>query len=208
MQMNLALATTCGLWALVAAPAMAADRLPTIPPTQYTAEQKQAAADFEAERKVPVFGPFEPMMHSPQVMTLARAMGDYLRYKSAVGNTLSELAILMTAREWTQEYEWSVHYPIALKAGIRAEVADAIADGRRPPAMSPDEQIVYDYADELLKKQQVSDASFERAKARFGTKGVVDLTGIVGYYTFLAMQLNAAQYPAPHDGRQLPKLPR
>jgi 4-carboxymuconolactone decarboxylase len=208
MQMNLALAMTCGLWALVAAPAMAEDRLPTIPPTQYTAEQKQAAADFEAERKVPVFGPFEPMMHSPQVMTLARAMGDYLRYKSAVGNTLSELAILMTAREWTQEYEWSVHYPIALKAGVRADVADAIADGRRPPAMSPDEQIVYDYADELLKKQQVSDASFERAKARFGTKGVVDLTGIVGYYTFLAMQLNAAQYPAPHDGRKLPKLPR
>jgi 4-carboxymuconolactone decarboxylase len=204
--MNLALVMTTGLSVLVAIPAMAEDRLPTIPPTQYTAEQKQAAADFEAERKVPVFGPFEPMMHSPQVMTLARAMGDYLRYKSAIGNTLSELAILMTAREWTQDYEWSVHYPIALKAGIRPDVADAIADGRRPPAMSPDEQVVYDYAGELLKKQQVSDATFERAKSRFGTKGVVDLTGIVGYYTFLAMQLNAAQYPAPHDGRKLPKL--
>jgi len=198
---------TTGLWALVAVPAMAEDRLPTIPPTQYTAEQKQAAADFEAERKVPVFGPFEPMMHSPQVMTLARAMGDYLRYKSALGNTLSELAILMTAREWTQDYEWSVHYPIALKAGIRADVADAIADGRRPPAMSADEQIVYDYADELLKRQQVSDASFERAKSRFGTKGVVDMTGIVGYYTFLSMQLNAAQYPTPKDGRKLPRMP-
>jgi 4-carboxymuconolactone decarboxylase len=207
-QMNLALVMTTGLGALVAVPAMAQDRLPTIPPTQYTAEQKHAAAEFEAERKVAVFGPFEPMMHSPQVMTLARAMGDYLRYKSAVGNTLSELAILMTAREWTQDYEWSVHYPIALKAGIRPDVADAIADGRRPPVMSSDEKIVYDYADELLKKQQVSDATFERAKSRFGTKGVVDLTGIVGYYTFLAMQLNAAQYPAPHDGRQLPKLSR
>jgi 4-carboxymuconolactone decarboxylase len=205
--MNLRCVTMSGLWAFIALTAMAEERLPTIPPTQYTAEQKQAAADFEAERKVPVFGPFEPMMHSPQVMTLARAMGDYLRYKSAIGNSLSELTILITAREWTQDYEWSVHYPIALKAGIRQEVADAIADRRRPPAMSRDEQIVYDYASELLKKQQVSDATFERAKSRFGTKGVVDITGIVGYYTFLAMQLNAAQYPTPNDGRKLPKMP-
>jgi 4-carboxymuconolactone decarboxylase len=206
--MNLPLKTMTGLWACIALPAMAQERLPTIPPTQYTTEQKQAAADFEAQRKVPVFGPFEPMMHSPQVMTLARAMGDYLRYKAAIGTTLSELAILITAREWTQDYEWSVHYPIALKAGIRQEVADAIADGRRPPALTPDEQIVYDYASELLKKQQVSDATFERAKSRFGTKGVVDMTGIVGYYTFLAMQLNAAQYPTPNEARKLPRIAR
>src|SRR6202050_2096618 len=105
----------------------AEERLPTIPPAQYTAEQKQAAADFESARKVPVFGPFEPLMYSPQVRSTARAMGDYLRYKSAIGNTLSELVILITAREWTQDYEWSVHYPIALKAGIRQEGADAIA---------------------------------------------------------------------------------
>src|SRR6202000_1571623 len=114
----------------------AEERLPTVPPAQYTAEQKQAAADFEAARKVPVFGPFEPLMHSPEVMSQARAMGDYLRYKAAIGNTLSELAILMTAREWTQDYEWSVHYPIALKAGIKPEIADAIAEGRRRAAKS------------------------------------------------------------------------
>src|SRR6185369_12455839 len=94
----------------------AQSRLPTIPPAQYTPEQKQAAADFEAARKTPVFGPFEPLMYSPQVMTQARAMGDYLRYKSAIGTTLSELAILVTAREWTQDYEWHVHQPIAVKA--------------------------------------------------------------------------------------------
>ena len=190
-----------------AADARAQERLPTIPPAQYTAEQKQAAADFEAARKVAVFGPFEPLMHSPEVMSQARAMGDYLRYKSAMGNTLSELAILITAREWTQDYEWFVHYPIALKAGIKPEIADAIAEGRRPAAMNPDEEAVYEYAMELLKNKQVANATFERAKSRFGTKGVVDLTGIVGYYTFLAMQLNAAQYPAPKDARKLPRLP-
>jgi 4-carboxymuconolactone decarboxylase len=194
-------------FALIGFSARAQERLPTIPPAQYSAEQKQAAADFEAARKVPVFGPFEPLMYSPAVMTQARAMGDYLRYKSAIGNTLSELAILLTAREWAQDYEWSVHYPIALKAGIRPEVADAIADGRRPTALNADEQIVYDYAMELLKNKQVSTATFERAKARFGPRGVVDLTGIVGYYTFLAMQLNAAQYSPAKDAKKLPRMP-
>jgi 4-carboxymuconolactone decarboxylase len=194
-------------FALIGYSARAEERLPTIPPTQYSTEQKQAAADFEAARKVPVFGPFEPLMYSPTLMSQARAMGDYLRYKSAVGNTLSELAILLTAREWAQDYEWSVHYPIALKAGIRPEVADAIADGRRPKALSPDEEIVYDYAMELLKNRQVSNATFERAKVRFGARGVVDITGIVGYYSFLAMQLNVAQYPLPKDAKKLPRMP-
>jgi 4-carboxymuconolactone decarboxylase len=188
--------------------ARAEERLPTIPPAQYTEEQKQAAADFESARKVPVFGPFEPLMYSPQVMSQARAMGDYLRYKSAIGNTLSELVILMTARAWTQDYEWAVHYPIALKAGIRKEVADDIAVGRRPTAMSLDEETVFDFTSELLTNKQVSDATFKRAKARLGMKGVVDMTGIVGYYTFLAMQLNVAQYPVAVDGQKLPRMPR
>jgi 4-carboxymuconolactone decarboxylase len=188
--------------------AWAEERLPTIPPAQYTEEQKQAAADFEAARKVPVFGPFEPLMYSPQVMSQARAMGDYLRYKSAIGNTLSELTILITAREWTQDYEWAVHYPIALKAGIRKEVVDDIAVGRRPTAMSPDEETVFDFTRELIRNKHVSDATFERAKSRLGTKGVVDMTGIVGYYTFLAMQLNVAQYPVAIDANKLPQMPR
>jgi len=193
---------------IVSVAARAEERLPTIPPARYTEEQKQAAADFELARKVPVFGPFEPLMYSPQVMSQARAMGDYLRYKSAIGNTLSELVILITAREWTQDYEWAVHYPIALKAGIRKEVADDIAVGRRPTAMSPDEETVFDFTSELLRNKQVSDATFERAKSLLGMQGVVDMTGIVGYYTFLAMQLNVAQYPVAMDGKKLPRVSR
>jgi 4-carboxymuconolactone decarboxylase len=203
--MNLRRMTLATLWTTAAVAAQAEERLPVIPPAQYSVEQKQAAAEFEEARKVPVFGPFEPLMHSPQVMSQARAMGDYLRYKSAMGNTLSELIILMTAREWTQDYEWSVHYPIALKAGIKQEVADAISAGRRPLALSSDEELVYDYVNELMRNRQVSNATFDRAKARFGSKGVVDMTGIVGYYTFLAMQLNAAQYHGAD--KILPRLP-
>lgn len=189
------------------APVQAQDRLPTIPPADYTAEQKKAAEDFLAARKVPVFGPFEPLMHSPQVMNQARAMGDYLRYHSAIGNTLSELAILITAREWSQDYEWHVHHPIALKAGIKPEIADAIADGRRPAAMSDDEQIVYDFSTELHRNKRVSDATFARAEKRFGKKGVVDLTGINAYYTLLAMQMNVAQYQVPKDAKRLSRFP-
>jgi 4-carboxymuconolactone decarboxylase len=193
--------TTLGLTA------RAQDRLPTIAPSQYDAEQKAAAAQFEAARKSAVFGPFEPMMHSPQLMSDARAMGDYLRFNSSIGNTLSELTILITAREWTQNFEWSYHYPIALKAGLKPDLLDAIAAGKHPAGMSSDEDIVYRFTVELLKKKQVSDATFERAKNRFGAKGVVDMAGICGYYTFLAMQLNVATYQTVvKDGNKLPPL--
>jgi 4-carboxymuconolactone decarboxylase len=205
---RIAIAMLSTIAAVAAVAARAEERLPTIPPAQYTQEQKQAAVDFESARKVPVFGPFEPLMYSPQLMSTARAMGDYLRYKSAIGNTLSELVILITAREWTQDYEWALHYPIALKAGIRKEVADNIALGRRPSAMSPDEEAVFDFTRELLRHKQVSDATFERAKSRLGLKGVVDMTGIAGYYTFLAMQLKIAEYPAATDAMKLPRVPR
>ncbi|MDE2080497.1 MAG: carboxymuconolactone decarboxylase family protein [Burkholderiales bacterium] len=193
--------------ASLAVAASAQSRLPTIPPADYTPEQKAAAAEFEAARKVPVFGPFEPLMYSPQVMSQARSMGDYLRYKSSIGNTLSELAILVTAREWSQDYEWYVHHPIALKMGIKPAVADAIAQGRRPEGMSDDEDIVYEFSTELHRFKHVSDVTYARAEKRFGRQGVVDLTGINAYYTLLAMQLNMAQYPLPKGGVPLPRFP-
>lgn len=203
-RLRLLIATSAMLLSLIA---HAQDRLPTVPPAQYTPEQAQAAKDFEVARKVPVFGPFEPLMHSPQVMTLSRSMGDYLRFKASIGNTLSELVILMVAREWTQDFEWSYHYPIALKAGVSKSIADAIADGRHPDGMSADEDMIYSYTSELIKNKRVSDITFDRVKARFGTKGIVDLTGITGYYTFLAMQLNAAQYKLPKGQVGLNRFP-
>jgi 4-carboxymuconolactone decarboxylase len=156
---------------------------------------------------LPVFGPFEPMMHSPEVMSIARSTGDYLRYHSAIGNTLSELVILVTAREWSQDFEWYVHQPIAVKAGISKDITDAIADGRRPVAMSADEEIVYDFTVELQKNKRVSDATFNRAEQRFGKKGVVDMVGISGYYTSLAMQLNTARYQFSGEGPRLSRFP-
>lgn len=204
---RLTAAATLAFTISLAAAALAQDRLPAIPPAQYDADQKKAAEEFLAARKVPVFGPFDPLMYSPQVMTVAREMGDYLRYKSAIGTTLSELVILVTAREWGQDYEWAVHAPIALKQGIKKEIVDAIADGRRPPGMSADEELCYDFSVELHRTKRVSDATYNRAVERFGKKGVVDLTAISGYYTFLAMAMNMSRYEGPADGLKLPRFP-
>jgi len=192
--------------ALASLSANAENRLPTIPPSAYNAEQTKAAEEFLAARKVPVFGPFEPLMYSPNLMSLTRGMGDYLRYKPSIGTTLSELAILITAREWTQDYEWYVHYPAALKAGIKKEVADKIALGQVPEGMSDDETRVYQFAWELNHNKHVSDEAYSKVEARFGKQGAVDLAGICGYYTFLAMELNMAIYQIPSDGKMLPRL--
>ncbi len=184
-----------------------AQRIPTINPADYTEEQARTAREFEAARNRPVSGPFELLMHSPAVMSRARAFGDYLRFDSAIGTTLSELVILITAREWSQDYEWYVHYPIAIERGIDQAIADAIAEGRRPRGMNEDEEIVYDFSIELHRYRRVSDATFERARERFGNQGVIDLTGINGYYTFLAMQMNMARYPVPSEADRLPRFP-
>ena len=186
---------------------IAQSRLPPLSADQYTAEQKKAAEEFEMVRKKAPWGPFAMLMYSPEVMNNARAMGDYLRYRSAIGNNLSEFAILITAREWSQDYEWSIHYPLAIQAGIKPEIVNAIKDGHYPRGMSPDEEIVYDFTIELQRYKRVSDASFDRAEKRFGKKGVVDLAGIAGYYTLLAMEMNMARHPPSGNGEKLPRFP-
>lgn len=181
----------------VVVPALAQDRMPPIPADKYTAAQKKAAEEFAGGRGYEVRGPFVPLIRSPEVMLRAKAMGDHLRFKSALAPRLSEMVILITAREWTQQYEWVAHHDIAIKAGLRKEIADAIADGRRPVGMADDEEAAYDMSIEIQRTKRVSDATWNRAVAKFGEQGVIDLLGINGYYTFLAMTMNAARTGLP-----------
>lgn len=174
-----------------------ADRMPEIPPDKMTEAQKKAAAEFAAGRGTAVFGPFVPLLRSPEVMLRAKAMGDYLRFKSVLPPKLNEFAILITARQWTQQYEWAVHYPIAVKAGLNAEIARAVAEGRKPQGTSDEEEIIYEFCTELHRNQGVSNATYARALAKFGEQGVIDLVGVNGYYTFLAMVLNVARTALP-----------
>jgi len=187
--------------------ASAQERMPPVPPDTYDAAQKKAAEEFQAARKAPVSGPFSILIRIPELMTANRMMGDYLRLKPSIGTTLSELVILITAREWTQDYQWHAHAPIALKQGISQEIIDAIAAGRRPTGMNEDQEICYGFTIELQRSKRVSDATYARALKRFGETGVLDIAGISGYYTNLAMTLNTARFPIPAGGQRLPRFP-
>jgi 4-carboxymuconolactone decarboxylase len=187
--------------------AMAQDRMPPIPADKQTAEQRKAAEAFRANRKQDVFGPFVPLHRSPEVMLRAMAMGDFLRYRTVFPTKLNEFIILITARHFTQQYEWYVHYPIALKEGLAREVADAIADGRRPAGMSADEELIHDFCTELLKNHSVSDATYSRSVARFGEQGTIEMVGVVAYYTFQSMVLNTARTPVPKGAPVLKPFP-
>src|SRR3954466_14132486 len=156
----------------IAAAGRAQDRLPPIPPDRLTAAQKQAIAEFKAARGGAISGPFVPLLRSPEVMTRARAMGDYLRYKSALPPRLSEFVILITARRWTQQYEWNAHQPLALQGGVKADVVKSIAEGRRPEHMAADEEAIYTLVDEVERNRSVSDATYATAVAAVGEKGV------------------------------------
>jgi 4-carboxymuconolactone decarboxylase len=180
-----------------------ADRMPEIPVEKMTDEQKRAAAEFAAGRNTPVFGPFVPMLRSPEVMLRAKAMGDYLRYKNSLPNKISEFAILITARYWSQQYEWAVHFPFAINAGLGSEMLKTIADGRFPKGLYESEQLCYEFCTELLNNKCVSDLTYSWAISKFGEKGVIDLVGVVGYYTFLAFVMNTTRTALP-KGTQPP----
>ena len=175
----------------------AQDRMPPISAENLDAEQAAAVAELEAARGYGPQGPWGPLRRSPEVLSRTRAMGDYLRFRSSLPPRLSEFLILLTAREWTQPYEWYSHHQIALDAGLDRDIVQALAEGRPPEGLMEDEAVLYAFFRELNDDKVVSDATYSQALAMFGEKGVIDTVGIIGYYTLLAMAMNTAQTPAP-----------
>lgn len=173
------------------------DRLPPIAPSEWTEAQRVAAEEVIRGPRGGLISPFVPMLRSPELMTHAQRMGEYLRYRSALGLRLSEFAILLVARAWSQQVEWTIHAPIAEREGVAAETIAAIAEGQVPDSMADDERIVHAFWSELELHRSVSDGTWARAIAAFGEAGVVDLLGILGYYGFLAMTMNAARTEVP-----------
>ena len=110
---------------------------------------------------------------------------------------LTELAILVTARSWDCQLEWTLHEPLALEAGVDTAVVDIIRQGQLREFERQDERIVYDFASELLYNRFVQDRTFSAAREELGEAGVVDLIGLIGYYGLVAMTLNACQVPLP-----------
>ena len=173
------------------------DRLPPLDPAQWSDDQRRCAEEIIDGPRGALISPFVPLLRSPELCTHAQRLGEYLRYRSAIGLRLSELAILVTARHWDQQVEWSIHAPIAAREGIAAAAVEAIAEGRRPAFTRDDEQVVFDVSRQLLEDKRVDDPTWAAARAQLGEQGVVDLTGIVGYYTLLSIVMNGAQTPPP-----------
>jgi len=184
------------------ADAAAQERMRPIPAEKMTPQQKEAAAEYLAARGTPlVGGPFMVMLRVPEVMKLARLMREHVQFRTVLGQKLTELVILLTAREWTQHYEWNAHYPLALKAGLKEDVIAAIAEGRRPAHLSEDEEILYELCTELHRNHSISDATYARALAKFGEEGIVEAVAIQGYYATLAMVMNTARTALPQGAK-------
>jgi len=202
------LVLSCASFGVTAA-AVAQDRMPPIPVEQMTPEQRAAATELETVRNIRLRGPWIPLLRSPDLINRVRGLGDYLRYESALPPRLSEFLILLTARHWSQNYEWYAHRDIALEAGVSQATVDAIAAGRRPAGMADDHAALYALFMDLAQAKQVNDATYQHALTLFGEQGVVDAVAIVGYYTLQAMVLNTAQTPVPDPAfAPLPPLPR
>lgn len=193
-----------------------APRLAPIAAEDCSPEQRQAYDEFIATRgkhladktNPAIFaGPWSVFIRSPELMTLTQRMGEYLRYRCAISGRLSELAILLVARHWSADFEWYAHAKIALKEGLSQATIDAIREARRPDDLKADEQIIFDYVNEILTTRRVSDTTYARALAAFGEKALVDICGVTGYYSMLAMTMNMARVAIPADGVRLPRLP-
>jgi 4-carboxymuconolactone decarboxylase len=191
----------------LATPVLAQDRFPLIPTDQRTPAQQALATAIQTgpRANVPgrdnsIGGPFNIWLRSPGVGDLIQQLGSELRFRSSIPSALNEFAIIITAREWSAQYEWFAHARLALAAGLPASVADDLAHGRRPAGMSDDQRIVYDFCTEMHRNHFVSDATFAATKARFGEQGVVDLIAVSGFYVMVSMALNVRRHAAAQAG--------
>ena len=184
------------------------DRFKPLTYDKMTPEQKTMLEHLLAGERGGANGPFNVTLRDPEMGDQAQKLGAQLRFHTSLPNRLNEFAILMTARFWNSQYEWAAHHRAALKVGLNPAVIDAVAAGKRPSAMQPDEEVVYNFGHELLTTKQVSDAAFKAVVEKFGERGAVDLTGVMGYYCFVSMMLNIDRYPLPDgDKPELKPLP-
>jgi 4-carboxymuconolactone decarboxylase len=176
-------------------------RFPILSPDKLTPEQKKWADEIAAPPRNAKFTnpPYNEYIRSPELAARATALAGYLRWNTSLSPRLSEFAILIAARQWTQQYEWHQHYPLAIKAGLDPKILADMIVGKRPSEMKEDETILYEFATQLYRDKNVSDGTFDAAVAKLGERSVMDLIGILGYYDFVSMTLIAAKAEPPQD---------
>jgi len=186
----------------------APQRFKPIPLDDLTPEQKVLADAIRsgprsnvkgsaAAKPGPLGGPFNVFLRSPDIGNIIQSLGAAIRFRSSLPPKLNELAIIITARQWTSQYEWFAHHRLALEAGLDPAIGKDIAEGRRPAKMDADETIIYDFSTELHRTHGVSDATYKRVLDRFGERGVMDLIAVNGYYVLVSMTLNVDRTALP-----------
>ena len=175
---------------------MTTDRMPPLAREQMDEAQRAAADELIAGPRKAVKGPFIPLLRSPALLAHVQKLGAFLRFDTTLPPRISEFTTLLVSREWRQQFEWHQHVPLALKAGTSQATIDALRDGRRPHDMSADEALVHDYATELLAEHGVSDERYRAMVERFGERSLMELTGLIGYFSMISMVLNVAGTPA------------
>ena len=182
------------------------DRMPPLARESMDELQRAAADELIAGPRKGVKGPFIPLLRSPRLLAPLQKAGEYLRFDSALPRRVSEFATLLVVRQWTQQFEWFVHVPLARQEGTSAGTIDALRIGRRPSTMSAEEAFVYDFILELTTHRGVSDAMYGECIERFGERGVIDLVGLIGYFALVSMVLNVAHTP-PNEVEGVAGLP-
>jgi len=183
------------------------ERMPMLARDAMDAAQRAAADELIAGPRGGVKGPFVALLRSPELMSRLQKVGEYLRFQSALPPRLSELVMATVAREWSNEFEWAVHVPLAQKAGVAAKILEAIGAGRRPDAMADDEALVHDFTLELLARKGVCDATYERGVKSLGERALLDLIGLIGYFVGICMVMNVAHTPGPAGSPPLGTFP-
>jgi len=171
------------------------DRFKPLKWDEMTSAQKTMMEHLFAGERRGAGGPFNVLLRSPEMGDLAQQFGASMRFHSSLPKKLNEMAIIITARYWTAQYEWTAHRKAAAEAGLSESIIQAIAAGKRPASMDVAETVVYNFGTELLNTKQVSDPVFKAAVDKFGERGVVDLIGVMGYYQLVSMLLNVDRYP-------------
>ena len=182
------------------------ERLPLPSLDAMTGAQRVAANDLIAGPRKGVKGPFIPLLRSPELLSRLQKVGEDLRFNSSLEPRISEFATLCVSRAWSQQFEWVMHVPLALKAGTSKETIDAVREGRRPSSMSPVEAAVHDFIAELLNTKGVAQTTYDAVIGELGDQGLIDLVGVVGYFSSMCMILNVAHTP-PESGNDVDLLP-
>jgi 4-carboxymuconolactone decarboxylase len=194
--------------------AAAQERYPALTPDQLSPEQKAYVENLQKPPRNNTTAlknpPFRVYMRSPELAPKLEAISDYVRWGTGLPPRLTELAIMITARQWSSQWIWRGHYRAAVRGGLDPSVGADIAAGRRPEKMKEDETILYTYATEMYRDKAVSDATYAAAVKQFGEKGLIDLVASMGYYDTVAMTLITAKAVAPkeEDVPQLAALPK